>query len=456
MNDSYFNDISLWLHGQPEWILLATALLAFLESLALVGIVIPGVALLFGAALAAGASDVVLWQVLAAAFLGAVLGDGISFFLGRHFHSNIVQLPPFKNHPEWITRGENFFQRYGLISVVIGRFVGPLRPVMPLVAGMMEMAPSRFLLVNGISALGWAPMYILPGYLVGIAADPASSFNHRHLIFVISLIIAGWFLGQLVWGYKAKLLPRRQLKMATLFTMSLMVLLFSSTYLFVIHSEWLPELNTSTAMYLQALRHEGLDWLFISITSVGYKYPMWVWGLTITLALLLDKNYWLASAWVGTTVLSQGLIFGLKNFFQVARPELVFEPPGSYAFPSGHASISVIFLSLLMIMALPRITFKWQKAWVSFASVVVVLACASRLYLGVHWLSDVVAGLFLGVFVGCGFYLCFLFKPFRAPNPWHLLLASIVALTFDGLVLIMPDWDLITRHYQPLTSGLAY
>ena len=84
MIESFISELSQWLQGNPGWILIAVGLLAFVESLALVGIIVPGVALLFAAAAAAGAANIPLFQVLLSAFVGAVFGDGLSFFLGKH------------------------------------------------------------------------------------------------------------------------------------------------------------------------------------------------------------------------------------------------------------------------------------------------------------------------------------------------------------------------------------
>ena len=160
-----------WLTQHPDWVAAAIVLIAFLESLAIAGVVIPGVLLLFGTCAIAGNGFLQLWPTLACAFTGAVLGDGISFFLGKHFKENIKGLWPFRNYPEWITNGEAFFDRHGGKSIIIGRFVGPIRPVMPLVAGMLDMSSLRFISINIFSALGWAPVYVLPGYLFGASID---------------------------------------------------------------------------------------------------------------------------------------------------------------------------------------------------------------------------------------------------------------------------------------------
>jgi hypothetical protein len=71
----------------------------------------------------------------------------LSYALGRRFHQNIRRLP-LRTHPEWMTGAENYFQRYGIVSLIVGRFIGPLRPMLPMVAGMCDMPLPRFILVS--------------------------------------------------------------------------------------------------------------------------------------------------------------------------------------------------------------------------------------------------------------------------------------------------------------------
>jgi undecaprenyl-diphosphatase len=66
-----------------------------------------------------------------------------------------------------LRNGEAFFYRHGGKSVLFGRFVGPVRPVIPVVAGMLGMGPAHFAVLNVLSAIGWALVYILPGVFFG-------------------------------------------------------------------------------------------------------------------------------------------------------------------------------------------------------------------------------------------------------------------------------------------------
>ncbi len=194
------------LHAYPEWVGVAIVLIAFVECFAIAGLIVPGVLLLYAAAFVAGGGELGLWTALGCAFIGAVAGDSASFLLGRRFGPAIRVLPPFSTHPEWITRGEAFFIRHGAASIALGRFVGPIRPVLPLIAGMLRFPAGVFYAVNLSSALLWAPAYIIPGYLLGAslqhAIEPPPGLIVGLLIFVIwcwgmgRLTIAAWQAGE--------------------------------------------------------------------------------------------------------------------------------------------------------------------------------------------------------------------------------------------------------------------
>ncbi len=107
-----------------------------------------------------------------------------------------MNVPPFSTHPHWITDGERFFAKYGAIGILIGRFFGPLRAVMPFVAGFLEMPTLKFLIIDLISALAWSPFYLLPGYFVGakmpslLPEDERISMMIQVGFIVLSIVIA--------------------------------------------------------------------------------------------------------------------------------------------------------------------------------------------------------------------------------------------------------------------------
>jgi membrane protein DedA with SNARE-associated domain len=137
--------------------------LAFGESLAFIGILLPATAALvfIGVLISQGLLD--FWTMALWATPGAAFGDWLSYWIGRKFDRAIGRVWPFSRYPEMLAKGHVFFERWGIASVFLGRFFGPVRAVIPLVAGIMDMPTGRFQLANWASACIWAPYWLAVG-----------------------------------------------------------------------------------------------------------------------------------------------------------------------------------------------------------------------------------------------------------------------------------------------------
>lgn len=187
------NELLIWLQLHPELALLFVFLVAFFESLIVVGMILPGAAFMVGFGALIGLGALQAGPAVIVAILGAIAGDSLSYWLGWHYKQTLKAHWPFSTYPNLIERGESFFHRHGGKSVMLGRFIGPLRPVVPAIAGMLAMPRSRFFLINVISACIWAPLYLLPGYLFGLSVDMASEFAGRFLLLLAVVVGAIWF-----------------------------------------------------------------------------------------------------------------------------------------------------------------------------------------------------------------------------------------------------------------------
>ncbi len=179
-----------FLTQHPEYILFAAFAVALTESLAVVGIIIPGVGLITAISVLAGNLQLNVTALVLAAIMGAFMGDALSYYLGRVFQPHLPYIWPFKQHPHWIESGTHFFQRHGGKSIFFGRFIGPIRPFIPMVAGMMGMQQKPFFILNFASAVLWGMLYLLPAYYLGESIDLAGLFSWQGItiLSVISLI----------------------------------------------------------------------------------------------------------------------------------------------------------------------------------------------------------------------------------------------------------------------------
>src|SRR5215203_6767354 len=152
-----------------DWAIAIMFITAFGESFAFLGLLFPGTTLLIAAGALIKSGNLSLWPVAIGAVAGAVLGDTVSYWIGRRFGARLAGVWPFRRNPHLLAGGVRFFDRHGGKSVFIGRFFGPVRAVIPLAAGIMLMPPGRFWFANVTSALVWAPMLLLTGDVIGQA-----------------------------------------------------------------------------------------------------------------------------------------------------------------------------------------------------------------------------------------------------------------------------------------------
>jgi membrane protein DedA with SNARE-associated domain len=137
--------------------------LAFLESLAFVSLIVPSAVLLIAIGGLVPLSNISFVEIWVGAALGAGGGDWLSYWIGHRFEHRIVEMWPFTRYPDMLPRTHRFFARWGGLGVFLGRFLGPLRATVPLVAGMGGMPFWRFQVANVTSAFLWAAGLLVPG-----------------------------------------------------------------------------------------------------------------------------------------------------------------------------------------------------------------------------------------------------------------------------------------------------
>src|ERR1700694_1659963 len=164
------HDIVDFIGRHANWAGPVMFVLAFGESFAFLSLLFPGTAIMVAAGAFIPNGTLSFWPLAIGCAAGAIAGDTISFWLGRRDGFLVARVWPFTRNPELLTRGFAFFERHGGKSVFIGRFFGPLRAIIPLVAGIAKMSPRRFWVANVAAAVVWAPVLLLPGALTVWAA----------------------------------------------------------------------------------------------------------------------------------------------------------------------------------------------------------------------------------------------------------------------------------------------
>lgn len=155
--------ITLFVKEHEIWAIPIVFFLAFGESLAFISLLIPATVILLGLGALIGESGLFFWPIWLAAALGAFFGDWVSYWVGFHYKEGVKNLWPISRSPQTLVRGHQFFNRWGIWGVFIGRFLGPFRAIVPLVAGICAMPQRYFQIANLTSAMIWAFGILAPG-----------------------------------------------------------------------------------------------------------------------------------------------------------------------------------------------------------------------------------------------------------------------------------------------------
>ena len=417
-----------WLQQNPLISLLLVFLVACGESLAVVGLIVPGALLMVGFGALIALDYLAFGPTVIAAVLGAITGDGISYWLGVKYNRNLAAIWPFRRYPDLLKRGEVFFQRHGGKSVLLGRFVGPLRPIIPAIAGMLRMPLRQFLFVNIFSALLWAPLYLLPGLIFGASLELASEFAGRFSLLLVGLVFSLWLIVWLIRLSYMWFIPISDAVMARLVNWSrrhpvageipaalvapdhseirglslLALILLLATGGFILLSElagyfpFMHNLNQLVFHALQALRNPPFDHAMVFITTMGDAWLLIALVLLTAVYLFLSKQYLALWHWLAVFILPLLLVELMKQFYALPRPPGMDMLHG-YAFPSGHATLATATYGFLAILLARDVRPPYRLVLYIFASLLILLIAFSRLYLGAHWLTDVVGGMLLGL-----------------------------------------------------------
>ncbi len=421
----------------PAWVALVVVfLLPALEASAFVGFVFPGeIALILGGVLAFQ-GVVPLWAVLVAGVGGAIIGDSIGYLVGRRFGRHLVEgtVGRLVNH-EHLDRGERYLAERGGKAVFFGRFTAALRVMIPGLAGMAHLRYRTFLAYNVAGGLLWASMVVLLGYVGGSSwrqvEHLASRIGLAALAVVAVLFALGFLLRRARAGWAARLLNRLRCTRPVIWVEDR----------FPHQVVWLngrldPRPATGLRLTVLVLIALGAVWATLGLTQdVLAHEELAVFDHRAHAWLLQHRVAWLdpimrAATWLGQNAVLIPVLFAAALLLRRARgtwrpvfdlavvyvwalilysvmKELVhrprppaaewLSPAGGWAFPSGHTTQATVAWGILCVLACTGRSPRVRASLASMAALVVLVVAASRFYLGVHWLTDVLAGMSLGV-----------------------------------------------------------
>ncbi|NYZ63381.1 bifunctional DedA family/phosphatase PAP2 family protein [Luteimonas deserti] len=426
MLSEFFNSLVAWVGDHPVAAGLVVFLIAFCDSVIVLGVIVPALPLLFAIGVLIGLGEISGPYAVACAALGAMAGDGVSYWVGRRWGYGLRGVWPFRKYPQLLDRGELLFRRNAIKSILVARYVGAIRPFVPAIAGIAHMPLRQYLPVSAAACISWGALFLAPGWLFGASYDAVAAVADR-LAIVLGALVAvlalawavviytyRWFNAHansllarlLAWStahprlgrYAVALVDPRRPESASLAILAVCLLAigwacFGLLATVIMRGEpLLIDQTVFQAMY--ELRNPLADRMMAALASIGDVHVL-APAVGLTLVWLIWRRRWLGAAhWLAAVAFGLALTALLGAVIDMPRPPTAH---GGFGFPAVEITLCTIvfgFFAVLIARELPG----RQRVWPYLvAGVVVAVLGFSRLYLGAHWLSDIVGGVLLGI-----------------------------------------------------------
>jgi undecaprenyl-diphosphatase len=433
------------------WTYLVVGVLAFLETGAFVGLIAPGETTVIVGGVIAGQGEISLSVLIAITWACAVAGDLASYTAGRKLgrawllrHGERVKITE-----ERLRQVEEFFDKRGGITILVGRFIGFVRALAPFIAGTTNMPLRRFLPYDVLGAGAWSATFATLGYVFWHSFDQLTTYVSRGLLAfgTVVAVVAGivvlvrirrdpekrravkaWLderSDRAGWRWLAKVArPAWKLvgkptaivaDLAARFGVgrltpgnlgleltTLVALWVVGVYAFlfigeIVQQEGLPRIDDMAADLAAELAYDPLLEIARVVTELGSLPVVILIGLA-TIAWALSYRRWLyATAVFAGVTLSAVLVTVFKAAYDRERPDGGLIEIDSAAYPSGHTAYAVTWVACATILLRAGTGWAVRFAALTVAIVIVVVVGVTRVYLRVHHLTDVLGGAALGV-----------------------------------------------------------
>lgn len=442
------------------WTYLFVAVFAFLETGAFVGLIAPGETVVIVGGVVAGQGRIDLLTLIALTWACAVAGDVCSLLLGRRLGREFLER---HGHRVGITEErlhhvEDYFERYGGVTILVGRFLGLVRALAPFLAGASKMPLRRFLPYDIVAAGAWATTFCVLGYVGWRSLDQVTRWAGTGafaLGTIVAIVVAIVFLRRL--AKDAPFRRRVQARVARkpggqallrvagpvlsrltgparfvwhrltpgelgLELTTLLALAGVGAFTFVALGETLtPALDLRAFELGDELRNGTLTEFARLYTDLGSTVVVGpIVAATAIWAIVRGRGYD-AAALVAGAVSVWVLVRVAKTGYGRARPEDAFVETGSFAYPSGHAAQAVVLVACAVLLVRGGSHVATRFAAVTVAVVLAAGVAASRVYLRAHFLSDVLGGIGLALAVfgvwGIGAVVVAHLRHNREPTP---------------------------------------
>lgn len=425
MHGAWFDNTLAWIGAHPVAAGLLVFLIAFSDAIVLLGAIVPALPLMIAIGVLIGMGQIDGPYAVLCAALGAFSGDGLSYWIGRRWGDDLRGVWPIRRYPQMLERGEQLFRRNASKSLLIARYVGAVRPFVPAIAGMARMPFVRYGRISAFACLSWATLYLLPGWALGEAYEAVAAVADKlalallglaaalALVWAIVLYTWRWFAMNadgllaraLRWSQTHPRLGRLVRSVIDPSRRESVSLLLLASCLFAVAWAWAWFSGTLLAnggplridhdvhALMFALRNPLADRTMATLAALG-SAPVLGSACGGAMLWLLWRRRWKAALHWGLAIaVGLGLTEALAAVVHMPRPPMA---AAGFGFPSiAVTMITVVFgfFAVLIARELPGRQRVWPYLLTGVATALVGFA---RLYLGAHWLSDIIGGVLLG------------------------------------------------------------
>ncbi len=378
------------------WVIMCSSLI---EATPFFGLVVPGQSIVIAGGFLAKAGILSLGYVFWISAIGAIIGDFFGFILGRKYgYAFIYRYGKYffirQKHYE---KTKEMMTRYAKSALIMGRFNSLTRAFTPFVAGATGVRLPVFIISNVIGGLSWALVSVLAGYMIGAGYEVASKYIGA--AFFIAVILSVFII------YAYRFIDKRRhiftkYQLYTLFLNIMSLYMFSKMVDDVVGKKLITRLDSWVDHKIVSIWSTHLNSIMLYLTNLGRPSILFLLSAFLLLVLIHRKKWFhtfvlissMFSAWLAVDL--------IKSIIKRPRPVNALVHIQGFSFPSGHATIAIIFFSFLIYAFKDKIKAKLLRdLFVAVNIVAFLLIGFSRIYLCVHWVSDVIAGFSLGLFL---------------------------------------------------------
>lgn len=368
------------------------------EGLPLIGVFVPGATIIIALAVYAKISGLAIVPIFICATLGAFLGDLIGYTLGVWKGDAILNkcgkwmfLTPEKRK-----KIEETLHEHPIKLIIVGRFNSLSRAIAPLLFGASKFNSAKFIASSALSSIIWAIVIVFGGYVFGKTIEVA--LHYLSVFFVVAILVT------IILISMYRLIAKhhyvfRQYHVYTLAANIISLFIFAMTLDGLFNRDWFGFVDAWVHVHTMFIQNQFLTAFFTGITTLVDPINAIILVILFFVLLIEEKEWRFAFLFLCSAIGSVSIGLFLKVVTSVNRPDDSLLNIYTLSFPSNHTLFATVLAGSLAWIYARRLEGKHRRWLIIGLTILPILIGISRIYLRVHWVSDVVAAYALGVFI---------------------------------------------------------